>query len=167
MGARDLLNDLASAGISVTVEGDWLVIRPATRLTDDLRAALRKAKPELLAILTKRTRPYALDRAEADAAHAKSWDDPAIARFVARVSRLMRIGFHPTDADDLAERLHLLDVRADGRVSCINCAHLSGAETSGWRCHNQGAAGVAHELATEIVTLSQRCPGWNALESEP
>lgn len=54
MGARDLLDGLAEAGISVAVDGDKLVIRPASRLTDDIRAALRASKPELLALLVGR-----------------------------------------------------------------------------------------------------------------
>ena len=52
MGARDLLDNLADAGLSVTVDGDRLVIRPASKLTDHLRGALREAKPELLALLS-------------------------------------------------------------------------------------------------------------------
>ena len=52
MGARDLLDDLASAGLSVTAAGDRLFIRPASKLTDPMRAALREAKPELLALLS-------------------------------------------------------------------------------------------------------------------
>lgn len=49
MGARDLLAELADLGVTVTADGDKLVIRPASRLTDDLRAALRAHKAELLA----------------------------------------------------------------------------------------------------------------------
>ena len=51
MGARNLLADLTAAGLSVTAEGDRLVIRPASKLTDPMRAALRDAKPELIALL--------------------------------------------------------------------------------------------------------------------
>lgn len=52
MGARNLLADLTGAGMSITAEGDRLVIRPASMLTDNMRAALRQAKPELLALLS-------------------------------------------------------------------------------------------------------------------
>ena len=52
MGALDLLLSLASAGLSVTAEAGRLVIRPASKLTDDMREALREAKPELLALLS-------------------------------------------------------------------------------------------------------------------
>ena len=44
MGARELLADLAGAGLSVIADGDRLVIRPASKLTDDMRAALRDLK---------------------------------------------------------------------------------------------------------------------------
>ena len=51
MGARELLHELAGAGFSVTAEADRLVIRPWSKLTDELRAALRASKPEVLALL--------------------------------------------------------------------------------------------------------------------
>ena len=51
MGVRELPADLAGAGLSVTAEGDRLVIRPASKLTDPMRAALRAAKPELLVLI--------------------------------------------------------------------------------------------------------------------
>ena len=50
MGARDLLSSLAGAGLSVTAEAGRLVIWPASKLTDDMREALRAAKPQLLAL---------------------------------------------------------------------------------------------------------------------
>ncbi len=51
MGARDLLADLSAAGFSITADGDKLVVRPSSALTDGIRAALRDAKPQLLALL--------------------------------------------------------------------------------------------------------------------
>jgi hypothetical protein len=52
MGARDLLAELADLGVTVTVDGNRLVIRPASRLTDELRASLRAHKAELLTAAT-------------------------------------------------------------------------------------------------------------------
>lgn len=52
MGARELLDDLARDGFSIAADGDRLLIRPASKLTDDRRNALRAAKPELVAILS-------------------------------------------------------------------------------------------------------------------
>ena len=51
MGVRELPADLAGAGLSVTAEGDRLVIRPASKRTDPMCAALRAAKPELLVLI--------------------------------------------------------------------------------------------------------------------
>lgn len=44
MGARELLADLAAEGLSIAADGDSLVIRPASKLTDAMRVALREAK---------------------------------------------------------------------------------------------------------------------------
>ena len=51
MGARELLHELADAGFTVEADGDKLVIRPASKLTNDQRAAVRAAKSDLLALL--------------------------------------------------------------------------------------------------------------------
>jgi hypothetical protein len=124
MGASDLLAELAGAGLSVRADGERLVIRPASKLTDELRAALVAAKPELLALLTGPPRPYRLTKAQGDAAHAEPRDDAACARFVARVALFMRRRINVTDADDLAERLHLRDVQGDDRGMCLECERL-------------------------------------------
>lgn len=55
------------------------------------------------------------------------WDDAALARFQARVAAFRRRGFTEQDADGLAERLHLLDVQAEGRALCLTCRYLAGA----------------------------------------
>lgn len=55
MDARELLHHLAGAGFTVAADGDRLTVSPASKLTDELRAALRTAKLELLAILAERT----------------------------------------------------------------------------------------------------------------
>lgn len=53
MVAADLLNDLRTSGFTLRVRGDSLHVAPAERLTDDLRAAIRANKPELLALLAR------------------------------------------------------------------------------------------------------------------
>ncbi len=153
MGARELLHDMAGAGFSIEAAGDKLVIRPASKLTEELRAELRAAKPELLALLNGR--PYRLSQAEADAAHAEPWSDSTCGRFVARVALFMRGGINATDADDLAERLHLRDMQDDDRHLCLECRHLAGR-----RCCNLGVAGVGRDLPGETVFMLQRCPGF-------
>jgi TubC N-terminal docking domain len=163
MGARELLADLAGAGFTVEADRDRLLIRPASRLTDELRAALRAAKPDLLTLLSVgAARPYRLSQADADAAHAEPWDDAAIGRFVVRLSLFLRRGIDATDADDLAERLHLRDLQSDDRRLCLECAHLAGRTHGSWRCGNAREAGVGIDLPSALVTLPQRCSGFKA-----
>ena len=50
------------------------------------------------------------------------------------------------------------DVQAEGRALCLTCRRLAGAVATGWRCGNHRAAGVARDLASELVMLAQRCP---------
>lgn len=51
MGARELLTALVQAGFEVEATADRLLIRPASKLTDDQREALREFKPELMVLL--------------------------------------------------------------------------------------------------------------------
>lgn len=169
-----MLHELAGAGFTIEADDDKLVIRPASKLTDELRAALRAAKPDLLALLTMPNtamtstmtvvlnsamngRPHRLLQAEADAAHAESWDNAAIGRFVARVSLFLRRGVNATDADDLAERLHLRNMQDDDRHLCLECKHFAGR-----RCGNHKAANLhSPEVGRDLAAMLQRCPGFD------
>jgi hypothetical protein len=51
MEATSLLTCLHTAGLTITRTGDQLVVAPRERLTDDLRNAIRDAKPQLLSVL--------------------------------------------------------------------------------------------------------------------
>jgi hypothetical protein len=53
----ELLTRLRHAGLTVTRNGDQIVVAPRDLLTDELRAAIREAKPQLLSALepTQRT----------------------------------------------------------------------------------------------------------------
>lgn len=86
-------------------------------------------------------RAYRLSDGDAAEAHAMPWDDDQIAAFVARVSLFMRRGQSAADAVDLAERLHLRDVRADDRRLCIECARPAGG------CRRRAAAGAGDAAA--------------------
>jgi hypothetical protein len=156
MGARELLAELNGAGIDVVAEDGRLVVRPSSKLTDEMRSALVKAKPDLLALLTPRKGPHSLTQAESNAAHAEPWDDASIARFEARVGLFLRKGMEATDADDLAERLHLRDTEGDARVLCLECARYRAS-----RCGNHRAAQLhSHEVCDDLATRLQRCPGF-------
>jgi hypothetical protein len=52
MSAIDLLTDLYRQGFTLAAEGGGIRLRPASRLTEDLRQVIRANKPELLAIIS-------------------------------------------------------------------------------------------------------------------
>lgn len=52
MGAREMLHELAAAGVEVAVVGDKVRVQPAIRLTDQHRLALREAKTEIISLLS-------------------------------------------------------------------------------------------------------------------
>lgn len=52
MDAKTILNQALSIGVSLYTQGGKLLARPAPRLTDELRAAIKSHKTELLELLT-------------------------------------------------------------------------------------------------------------------
>ena len=174
MGARDLLNDLAEAGITIRADRNRLLIRPAERLTDDMRQALRAAKAELLAELGARparadpaalpsspVRPWRLSKADADRCHWPTWNDDEIAAFVARHARLLAHGLSDGDADDLAERLTLRDRDGDTRHLCIECANFRGR-----RCRQAERAGVGGPEVGALALILQNCSAFGPIGGE-
>lgn len=153
MGALDLLADFTGAGLSVTAEGDCLVIRPASKLTDPIRVALRDAKLELLALL----RGFAGSTEALDLASV-AWTDADIARFIDRRARLMRWGWLEHEAEKLAERLVKRDREPDDdRVSCTDCRNYRRT-----RCGNHRQAGLsAPDVGRDLAAMLQRCPAFN------
>lgn len=147
MGARDLLADLNGAGLTVTAEGDRLVIRPASKLTDDMRAALRAAKPALLRLLAGGAPAPTIPEA---------WTGDDMDRFAARRDRLTRWGWPADAAEAMAERLTQRDRNSDDRVSCTECASYRPG-----RCSNYRRAGLhGPEVGGDLASMLQRCPGF-------
>jgi hypothetical protein len=150
MGARELLSDLADAGLSISADGGHLVIRPASKLTDHMRAALRDAKPELLTLL----RGGRTIRPPSDTS-AVAWTDADIDRFIDRRDRLMRWDWPENEAEQQADRLVQCDREHDERVSCTDCQHYRPG-----RCGNHRRAGLhAPDVGRDLASLLQRCPG--------
>lgn len=54
MSAPDLFLHLRAAGFTLDVEGGALLVAPASKLTDDLRDAVRASKAELMAAVLDR-----------------------------------------------------------------------------------------------------------------
>lgn len=161
MGATDVLRSIADAGLTVKVHGRKLVIRPGSLLTDDLRAAIKSAGPELLAMLTSEPpRPFALSAEDRARAHDVPWADFEITLYVGRMTLFMRRGLNATDANDLAEQRHFRDLVLDDRVSCIECNHYKPGTTRA--CGNVQAAGV-RECGPATATMLQGCEGFQAV----
>ncbi len=51
MDAKPIIEQLHSLGLSVTLEGDRLAVRPPGRLTPELRQAIQDNKPDLIRLL--------------------------------------------------------------------------------------------------------------------
>ncbi|MDR7332453.1 hypothetical protein [Roseateles asaccharophilus] len=149
MGARDLLDAMSGAGLSVMAEGDQLVIRPGSKVTDELRAALREAKSELLALL--RGAPDL--RQPGQAAAACTVGDAARQRYV---TRLLRLHWPKAEAEAFAGRLVERDRSGDERVSCFECRHYRPGSCGNYRRAGLGARTVGSDLAG----LLQRCSGF-------
>jgi len=153
MGARELLADLSETGLSVTADGSRLVVRPASKLTEPIRSALRQAKPELLALLKGSRAPEHLT--------AVCWTDADIERFQSRRDRLMRWGWAEPEAEALAERLVKRDRELDDdRVCCADCRHYRPG-----RCGNYRHAGLhSPDVGRPLVALLQRCLGFETIK---
>jgi TubC N-terminal docking domain len=155
MGARDLLAQLAGAGLRVTTDGERLLVQPASKLTDALRAAVRGAKPELLALVARDAAPATVP----DAALPRTWADADIASYQVRQARLMRWGWSEADAELLAERLVIRHRSGDTRVACVDCRNFRP-----WRCGNHRLAGLhLADVGRDLASLPQRCAGFQPI----
>lgn len=158
MAARDLLADLAGAGLSVIADGDRLVIRPASKLTDGMRAALRNSKREVLALLATEQQPDSLGEPQ-ETFGTPSCTDADSALFRERRARMLRWGWAGLDADALARRLAKRD--DDDRVSCTDCRHYRPG-----RCVNHRQAGLnAADVGRDLAAMLQRCPAFSEANS--
>ena len=139
MGARELLLDLTAAGLSVSLDGGRVIVRPSSRLTDGLREAIRAEKPALVELLAES--PFDLT--------PSAWTDADISAFLDRRARLLRWGWPEPEAEKLAERLVSRDRERDDRVICIDCSHFRRG-----RCGNHKAAGLdAADLGRDLARV--------------
>jgi hypothetical protein len=53
MDARELLDEMTAAGFVISAQSEKLVVRPWSRLTDEMLVALRQAKGDLLVLLSE------------------------------------------------------------------------------------------------------------------
>ncbi len=142
------LRVLTNAGLHLRAEGNRLIVAPADRLTDPLRALIRQHKAELLEIARRSNSNGLLSPQQASDCHAGGWDDAEIQSFTTRVLTFVRHGVAVAAADNLAERLTLRDREGDDRRTCAECAH-------GWSARCPDGA----PLPTAVL---HRCPRFKA-----
>ncbi len=154
MGARELLHTLAGAGLSVSADGDRLLVRPASLLTGEMRQRLRDAKPELLVLLCA---PPEVPT-HGSSPTGWGWSDDEISTFQARRDRLMRWGRSEAEAEQIAERLLNRDRDGDDRRLCLECRELG----QGGRCAAaaRGAFPWASRELQPVQLVLQRCEGF-------
>lgn len=159
MGARELLAELQSDGLTIQLIDKRLIVSPSSRLTDSRRDCIRAAKGELVKLLSLvdaprivNARRFALSKTEGDDAHAVAWNDDAITRFLLREGQAQELGLNADDSSDVAERLHLRDVEALDMHSCLECSHRLGQ-----RC----STGVLHGIPRDEATRLRRCRGFS------
>lgn len=153
MGAAELLRDLHSAGIRVSVDGKNLVLRPAGKLHDGLREAVLKAKPELMRLLAN---PGATSTLSSAAPSALAWSAQDIHRYLARNARLLRWGWAEADAADVAARLTRRDQdQTDLRRACVECSHYA---PCGHCARHRAAHLTSAVIGPDLAVLLQRCP---------
>ena len=91
--------------------------------------------------------------------HSEAMNGQELDTFTARLARFTDKGVTLAQAEAAADRLVIRDREGDDRALCLECSHLQGHGRR--RCGNWQLADVAREqLAPELVTMLQRCPGF-------
>lgn len=171
MGAPDILEHLAAAGVKLARNGGNLIATPRTAVTPDVLQLIRQHKPELLEALSgEPPNVPAAARTIAPAERARLGDAMAPeAELIALVDTVADFhGFNPEQrvearqiavADPeaalecfraLAARIPGIQHTTDDRITCNRCVNLAGRKCTRWE-----AMGAAR--GWEPVQLPLRC----------
>lgn len=173
MGARDLLAELAGAGVTVRLDGERLIVSPREMLTDDLRATLKTNKAALIAELQggvgiptgpvpgspqhdDRPGPpedWPAPEAPADDAPPEPpRERPAIWR------KLIALGLDEDRADRLTAWIGIRDIEGDEHRLCVECRHF---RQRGKICRHPHLIEIqAPRELGPLATMPQRCMGF-------
>lgn len=183
MGAPDLIQGLSRAGISLSVlpSGD-LSVKPASKLTDGQRAAIKAHKAEIVQALQAPAPAFDRDggmsrsQAETMAAdicggeplkpdrhcwpHTEAMNTREIDLFMRRVDWFTRRGVNPVKAERLGDKLVQRDRDGDDRRMCLECAGLD----SKGRCTpaQRGRIEGVHGLLEPVQHVLHRCEGFTS-----
>jgi hypothetical protein len=157
VGAQALISNLAAQGITLTPNGDSLIVRLRGRLTDADREAIRQSKPALLAHLRagmelRRERTIA-----SDSRHPFIEAD----REQAEIDRIARLDAERREADRQANRGYDVDPSAPSHIEREEAEIDRLASIDGWKrlpahsiiatCHRYGVALRIDEATGELV----------------
>jgi hypothetical protein len=145
MGARDLLEDLLGAGLSLRLDGEQLIVAPRDQLTEQLRTAIRAHKADLVALLTP-------TEANEDASAGQTQAADALLR------RLRTMGLDRVAADEVFGWLKAREIDADDRRLCVECLHF--AERGRLCRHPHLVAIQAPRELGQMALQPQRCAGF-------
>lgn len=128
MCAQELISNLTARGITLTPNGDSLIVRPRERLTDADREAIRQSKPALLAHLRagmelRRERAIA-----SDSRHPLIEAD----REQAEIDRIARLDAERCEADRQAKRGYDFDPSAPSHAEREEAEIDRLAKADGW-----------------------------------
>lgn len=173
MGARDLLAELAGAGVTVRLDGERLIVSPREMLTDDLRATLKINKAALIVELqgyaagptcprSARIAPQHDGRPEppesspddeaSPEASQPEPERPAIWR------KLIALGLDEDRADGLTAWIGIRDMEGDEHRLCVECRHFG---QRGKICRHPRLIEIqAPRELGPLATMPQRCMGF-------
>lgn len=153
MGAPDLLQHLHDSGLHLDVDGDFLIVKPSARLTEEMRQGIREFKPELLALLAGTKFPSS----QSAWPRSSAATDDELDVMEARQALFRHRGVADAKADDLLDKLLISDREKAGLVTCLLCQNYSPRQKT---CSNFRSASIGKELGTDIPVMLQRCAGY-------
>jgi hypothetical protein len=169
MGAPDLLQWFRRDGFALSLlPSGGLAVRPASKLTEAHRQALKDHKAAIVDLLDG---PPTVS-SEADElldADRHCWplttamNTVEIDVFTLRLHLFTLRGLDDTEAESLADGLVVRDREADDRGLCLECAHLR-RDAGMWKCNQRQRAGQAvADVPGDLVKLLQRCDGFKEM----
>lgn len=129
--------------------------------------ATKPTKPGFVGFVAYPQTPFENSHPDSDGLPVASANDESNDIAIPRMALFMDRGLTGDDAQILADRLTVRDLRGDDdRRVCLECLHLSGTVNSRrcgqWRMLGNSSPATVADLAD----ILQRCPGFNPIRDE-